>query len=208
MDENVVTQQTLEGAAENTAAANEAAQGVGTVSDEQLAASQKLLEQLGFGDGKPQSDGNNKDDEAKEPEEKRYSQADLDAEVAKALAAKEEEARLAKLPEAERIKAQAESAQNEVAELKAQLLAKDLQQKAVTKLDKDGLPVKLAELLDYSSEDNMTKSLAAVTEVFKESLQTALLAKLKGKTPLGLGQNGSGEQSLQETIAKGIRGGL
>ena len=141
-------------------------------------------------------------------QEKAFTQADLDAAVAKALADKDEADRLAKLPPEERAKAENEAKEKEVADLKAQLLQRDLKQTAVAALDQAGYPVALADMLDYTSKESMEKSLAAVQETFKSSLEAALKEKLRGKTPAGLGDAGGSEGAIRDQIAQNIRGGL
>ena len=94
----------------------------------------------------------------------------------------------------------------QIAELQAKLLKSDMQKKATASLEKDGYPVGLAELLDYTSEEAMEKSLSKLTETFKGSLQTAVESRLRGKTPAGLGNAASAENMLRDQIARNIRG--
>ena len=136
-------------------------------------------------------------------EEKSFSQADMDAAIEKAKqdweAQAEEAKRQAKLsPE--------EKKDEQIAELQAKLLKSDLQKKATASLEKDGYPVGLAELLDYTSEEAMEKSLSKLTDTFKGSLQAAVESRLRGKTPAGLGNAASAENMLRDQIARNIRG--
>ena len=94
----------------------------------------------------------------------------------------------------------------QIAELQAKLLKSDLQKKATASLEKDGYPVGLAELLDYTSEEAMEKSLSKLTDTFKGSLQAAVESRLRGKTPAGLGNAASAENVLRDQIARNIRG--
>ena len=94
----------------------------------------------------------------------------------------------------------------QIAELQAKLLKSDLQKKATASLEKDGYPVGLAELLDYTSEEAMEKSLSKLTDTFKGSLQAAVESRLRGKTPAGLGNAASAENMLRDQIARNIRG--
>ena len=95
---------------------------------------------------------------------------------------------------------------DQIADLQAKLLKSDLQKKATASLEKDGYPVGLAELLDYTSEEAMEKSLSKLIETFKGSLQTAVESRLRGKTPAGLGNAASAENMLRDQIARNIRG--
>lgn len=95
---------------------------------------------------------------------------------------------------------------DQIADLQAKLLKSDLQKKATASLEKDGYPVGLADLLDYTSEEAMEKSLSKLIETFKGSLQTAVESRLRGKTPAGLGNAASAENMLRDQIARNIRG--
>lgn len=222
MDDTTNTTATETTAAGTTAATETTAAGAGTqatATAEQQNAFQKFLATLGFGGGKDKetetkeekADQGDKTETGKETG-KTYSQADLDAALAKAQqdweTKAQEKAKLEKLSPEERSKAEAAAKDQEVSELKAQLLAKDLKETAVGSLNKDGFPVELADLLDYTSKENMEKSLTTVQDVFKNALASALKDKLRGKTPTGLGDAANAEGSLKDQIAQNIRGGL
>lgn len=195
-----------------------------TPAAEQLSVGQKLLNLLGLGSEKSETipastpvntpaeagvgAGANNTPTVTGNQEKAFTQADLDAAVAKALADKDEADRLAKLPPEEKAKAEAEAQKKEIAGLQAQLLQRDLKQTAVATLDQAGYPVALADMLDYTSKESMEKSLTAVQETFKSSLEAALKEKLRGKTPAGLGDAGGSEGAIRDQIAQNIRGGL
>jgi len=203
---------TATAAAANTATAASGT-GTGTQETEQLNAFQKFLASI-FPGGK--ETGGNNSAETKPAETtasgKTYSQADLDAAITKAQAEFEtkaqEKERLLKLSPEERTKAEAEAKDKEMNDLKAQLLARDLKETATGILSKDGFPVELAGLLDYTSKEAMEQSLSTVQEVFKKSLSSALTEKLRGKTPAGLGGAANSENSLRDQIARNIRKGI
>lgn len=223
MAENTTPAAVETSAATAPGAAPEASAAAQTPAAEQLSVGQKLLNLLGLGSEKsettPASTPANTPAEAgtgagattpaaAATQEKTFTQADLDAAVAKALADKDEAARLAKLPPEERAKAESEAKDKEIAGLQAKLLQRDLKQTAVAMLDQAGYPVALADMLDYTSKESMEKSLAAVQETFKSSLEAALKEKLRGKTPAGLGDAGGSEGAIRDQIAQNIRGGL
>lgn len=200
--------------ATDTAAAGTDTQTAGT--DAQQNAFQKFLATIGLGGGKDKEtetkeEKSDKVETAKETA-KSYSQADLDAALTKAQQDWEtkakEKADLDKLSPEERSKAEAAAKDQEVSELKAKLLAKELKETAVGSLSKDGFPVELADLVDYTNKENMEKSLATVQDVFKNALASALKEKLRGKTPSGLGGAASAEGNIRDQIAQNIRGGL
>lgn len=209
----VETKATETAVTDTTTAVETDSQATGT--DEQLNSFQKFLATLGLGSGKKEAETKEEDskkDEGTKETGKNFTQTDVDAAIAKAQKDWEtkakEKAELEKLSPEERSKAEAAAKDQEVTNLKAQLLAKELKETAVSSLSKDGFPVELANLVDYTSKENMEKSLAAVQDVFKNSLAAALKEKLKGKTPSGLGGAANGEGSMKDLIARNIRGGL
>ena len=138
------------------------------------------------------------------------SKEDMDAAIEKAKqnweAQAEEAKRQAKLSPEEKAAEEQKKKDEQIAELQAKLLKSDLQKKATASLEKDGYPVGLAELLDYTSEEAMEKSLSKLTDTFKGSLQAAVESRLRGKTPAGLGNAASAENMLRDQIARNIRG--
>ena len=152
-------------------------------------------------EGDPAADKGGK----QEPQGKTYTEADLKAEIDKAKAAwtaeQQEQARLAKLTPEERAKAEADAKDQK-------LLQRDLKDAALAKLEKEGFPVGLADLLTYTDQESMEKSLERVQEVFKTSLEAAVKERLRGRTPEGLGGAATAENALKDQIAQNIRGGL
>lgn len=141
-----------------------------------------------------------------------YTEADVQTKLQEAKAtweaAQKEQARLEKLPPDERNKAEADARNQKVLELEAKLLQRDLKDTALASLQKDGFPAGLAEMLNYSDQASMEKSLQNAQEVFKAALEMAVRERLRGKTPEGLGGAANSENSLKDQIAKNIRGGL
>lgn len=139
-----------------------------------------------------------------------FTQADMDAAIEAAKKQWMDEA-----AEAERVKnlspeQQAAEEQKkkdvEIANLKNQLLQKELRENATKTLEKDGYPVGLAEVLDYSSKEAMEKSLNSLVSTFKSSLELAVQTRLRGKTPAGLGGTATSVNLIRDQIAKNIRG--
>lgn len=141
---------------------------------------------------------------------KTFTQAEMDA----AIEAKKKEwedaaaeaERVKKLTPEQKAAEEQEKKDNEIASLRSQLLQKELRESATKTLEKDGFPVGLADVLDYSSKERMEESLKNTTAVFKESLAAAVQTRLKGKTPEGLGGAASSENLLRDQIARNIRG--
>lgn len=181
---------------------------------EKVSALQKFINGL-FGGGKEAGgDEPEKKDEVPSDEgaegEKNFTQADIDAAIEAAkqqwLDEAAEAERVKKLTPEERAKEEQEKKDSEIASLKSQLLQKELRESATKALEKDGFPVGLAEVLDYSSKERMEETLKKTIEIFKESLGTAIQSRLRGKTPEGLGGAASAQNLLRDQIAKNIRG--
>lgn len=143
---------------------------------------------------------------------KSYSEADVNAKVAEAKAAweaeQQEQQRLAKLTPEERAKAEGEARDKELEKLRTELLQRDLKDAAVKKLTDEGYPLGLADLLAYTDQESMEKSLKHTQEVFKSALEAAVKERLRGKTPEGLGGGARAENAMKDQIAQGIRGGM
>lgn len=198
-----------------------------TPTAEQRTAFQKFMDALfggkedpapasGEGEGtKKGGDPAPKEGEGTKPEAKdgkSYSEADVEAKIAEAKAAweaeQQEKQRLAKLSPEERAKAEGEAKEQELTKLRTELLQRDLKDAALKKLTDEGFPVGLADLLTYTDQESMEKSLKHTQEVFKGALEAAVKERLRGKTPEGLGGGAKVENTVKDQIAQSIRGGM
>lgn len=226
MAETTTTTSTAANTAEGEA---QTTQQPATLTAEQRTGFQKFLDALfggkedpapgsGSGEGegtKKDGDPAPKEGEGTQPEAKdgkSYSEAELTAKIAEAKAAWEaeqaEQKRLAKLSPEERAKAEGEAKEQELTKLRAELLQRDLKDAALKKLTDEGFPVGLADLLTYTDQESMEKSLKHTQEVFKGALEAAVKERLRGKTPEGLGGGAKAENAVKDQIAQGIRGGM
>lgn len=199
-------------AQEGAGAAQEGAQaqaGTEGTQAEQLSGLEKLLEKIGLGkkaeaagEGQQAAAGTA---QAGAADGKTYTQAEVDTmleqKLKEAETRQQEAKRMEELTPEERAKAENE-------QLKSQLLRRDLKESATAALDKEGLPVGLADILDYSSKEKMEASLTKVQGTFLSCLQAAVNQRLRGKTPEGLGGAANTENAIKDEIAKNIRGGL
>lgn len=214
------TANTAEGEAQTT-------QQTATPTAEQRTAFQKFWDSIFGGKEDPapgsgEGEGSKKDGgpapkegEGTKPEAKdgkSYSEADVEAKIAEAKAAweaeQQEQQRLAKLSPEERAKAEGEAKDQELTKLRAELLQRDLKDAALKKLTDEGFPVGLADLLTYTDQESMEKSLKHTQEVFKGALEAAVKERLRGKTPEGLGGGAKAENAVKDQIAQSIRGGM
>ncbi len=110
--------------------------------------------------------------------------------VAEYIRQQEEEARKAKLTP-EELKAEEDAAKDKkIAELEHDLMVRNSKEKAVQVLDSKNLPVGLADILNYETEESAQASLDTVVKVFGECLENSIKERLKGKTPTGLNSTG------------------
>ncbi len=139
-----------------------------------------------------------------------FTQADLDAAVEAARKKWQDEAaeaeRVSKLSPEEKAADEQQKKDARIADLEKQLLQKELRESATAMLEKDGYPVGLADLLDYSGKEAMEKSLGRLVTTYKGSLEAAVQTRLKGRTPEGLGRAANTQNMLRDQIAKNIRG--
>lgn len=209
MDETTTTQE----AEQNTqgAAAQTQEQQTTENTPEKVSALQKFINGL-FG-GKDGAESEKKDGDPatdKGAAEKNFTQAELDAAIEAAkkqwLDETAEAERVKKLTPEQKAVEEQQKKDTEIENLKMQLLQKELRENASKALEKDGFPVGLADMLDYSSKERMEETLKNATTIFKENLAVAIQTRLKGKTPEGLGGAASSENLLRDQIAKNIRG--
>ena len=200
MDETKTTP--TPGAAEEPAAASDGAQDKGAeggAAKEQDGLMQKFMDFLSRGEKKSAP---NKDKPAEaEGGGKTYTQAEFETAVAEAVAKATVGGQ--KQPE----KAAEADTQKELAELKAQLLSRELHELAAVRLKESNLPADLAALLDYSSKEKMQASLKTVADSFNSSIEAAVKDRLKGKTPSGL-NTGSSKETIEEQIARAMKEGV
>lgn len=132
-----------------------------------------------------------------DPVEESYSKAQFDEAVEKARAdaiaeyqkQQEEQARKEKMTP-EEIKAEEDAKKDkELEKLKHDILVRDCKDSAVKDLSNAGLPVELADVLDYTSNETAEQSLEVVKGVFISCLEKGIKERLKGKTPVGLNAN-------------------
>lgn len=102
------------------------------------------------------------------------------------IKAQEEKARKEKMSPEELKAEEAQEKDKELEKLKHDLLVRDCRDKAVKSLDEARLPVALADILDYTTEETAEKSLATIQKVFTDCLEQGIKDRLKGKTPEGL----------------------
>ena len=115
------------------------------------------------------------DQQDQQNNERTFSQEEVNEIVQKRLAKERE--RLSKV-------FQEEKQLSELEEREQNILKRELKADAIEALSKRGFPARLADLLDYSSEENLESSLNEVTEIFSAALGERLKPFARQKTPL------------------------
>ncbi|MBE5808300.1 MAG: DUF4355 domain-containing protein [Clostridiales bacterium] len=143
----------------------------------------------------------NPEEKAEQAEAKTFTQADVDRIVAQRLARAEkdqaekikaarsegfsEAEKLAKMTEEQRVQHAREQAEQAAKEREDSLTAREhelearlLKAQAVETLQEKKVPVKLADVLDYTSADTVNKSIELIEKTFREAVQEGVEARL------------------------------
>lgn len=186
---------------------------IGIGGEKQSETDQKEKKDVSSANGQPAETSGEPKTEGK----KNFSQEELNAAVKKAkedlLAQQAEEAaekkRLEKMTPEERKEDALKQADAKSAKLEAELMRMKLEKQASELLTEKKLPAGLSKVLSYESEESLKKSLETVEAAFKSEVEAEVNAKLKGKTPVGLGSSANvGENMISAEIAKRIAGGI
>lgn len=92
---------------------------------------------------------------------------------------------------------QEEKQVSELEERERNILKRELRADAIEILNKGNLPTRLADLLDYSSEENFNSSMEEVTAIFRAALSERIKPFARQKTPIE-GYAGSGMNSYSK----------
>lgn len=134
---------------------------------------------------------------ADEVQEDALSKEDMDAAIEKAKAeaieeykkAEAEKERKASLTP-EELKAEEDAEKDKkIQALEHEIMVNNCKNDAIKKLDEAGLPVKLADIINYSTKETAEASLDHIIKTYSECLENGIKEKLKGKTPEGLRTN-------------------
>lgn len=144
--------------------------------------------------GRQDAQENSRNGADQHEEERRFTQDEVNDIVQKRLAKERE--RLSKI-------FQEEKQISELEERERNILKRELRADAVEELNKRSLPARLADLLDYSSEENFNSSMAEVTAVFKSALGERLKPYARQSTPFeGMGGSGMNTYNAEQAAIK------
>ena len=114
--------------------------------------------------------------------------------------------KLARMTKEEKAQYLTQKHEKELADREAQITRRELMAEAKNTMTEKGLPLSLADVLNYTDADACNKSIAAVEKAFNAAVQTAVEEKLKGGTP-PKGTGGSDDtKTLQEQIYNYMKG--
>lgn len=112
--------------------------------------------------------------------------------------------KLAKMNKEEKAQYLQEKKEKEIQNREAAITKRELSAEAKNTLAEKGLPVELAEVLNYSDADSCKQSISAVEKAFQQSVEKAVEEKLKGGKPP---KNPQGDApDLQQEIEKAMMG--
>lgn len=127
------------------------------------------------------------------------------AEQAKAIEdAKTEAEKLAKMNAEQKAQYEREKQEADFNKRMSELTTRELKAEAKDTLASEGLPLELADVLNYTDAEACKKSIESVKTAFQSAVEKAVNEKLKGKGAPKTGDGASNE--LQAQIAKAMRG--
>ena len=130
--------------------------------------------------------------ETQPQDEKKYTDAEVDAIIDKKFAkwkseqeAKENEAKkLAKMNADEKQKYQLDQREQELANREQVLARKELTAEAKAMLSERGLPVELVGVIDLTSAETVTDSVASIQKSWEDAVQKGVSDRMKGSAPI------------------------
>lgn len=125
-------------------------------------------------------------------DEKKYTDAEVDEIINKKFAkwkseqeAKENEAKkLAKMNADEKQKYQLDQREQELANREHVLARKELTAEAKAMLSERGLPVELVGVIDLTSAETVTDSVASIQKAWEDAVQKGVSDRMKGSAPI------------------------
>ena len=130
--------------------------------------------------------------ETQPQDEKKYTDAEVDAIIDKKFAkwkseqeAKETEAKkLAKMNAGEKQQYQLDQREQELANREQAIARKELTAEAKAMLSERGLPVELVAVVDLSNAEAVTESVASIQKTWEDAVQKGIAERTKGGAPI------------------------
>jgi hypothetical protein len=131
------------------------------------------------------------------------SRSKMQAEIEEKInAARTEAEKLAKMNADQKAQYAQEKKENELKAREAEITKRELSATAKETLADKGLPLQLAEILNYENADTCKASIEAVEKSFSEAVQKAVEEKLKGGNPMKKAPEGTGQTFTKEQIER------
>lgn len=114
--------------------------------------------------------------------------------------------KLAKMTKEEKAQYMQQKKEKELADREAAVTRSELMAEAKNTLSDDGLPVELAEVLNYTDADSCKKSMETVKKAFQTAVEKAVDEKLKGGKPLKKVPETDAQKTLEQQVYNAMMG--
>lgn len=103
--------------------------------------------------------------------------------------AKTEAEKLAKMNAEQRAEHERQQREDELAKREADITRRELRASTIDELVEKGLPISLADIINYTDADSTKASIEAVEKAFRQAVEDGVNERLKGNPPKGGGGN-------------------
>jgi len=107
--------------------------------------------------------------------------------------AKTEAEKLAKMNAEQRAEHERQQREDELAKREADITRRELRASTIDELVEKGLPISLADIINYTDADSTKSSIEAVEKAFRQAVGDGVNERLKGNPPKGGGGGSGGE---------------
>ena len=120
--------------------------------------------------------------------------------------AKTWDAKLAKMTKEEKAQYMQKKKEKELSDREAAVTRSELMAEAKNNLSDEGLPVELAEVLNYTDADACKKSMETVKKAFQTAVEKAVDEKLKGGKPPKKAPETNTQEALEKQVYNAMMG--
>lgn len=146
-------------------------------------------------------------------DEKKYTDADVDAIIDKKYAkwkaeqekAESEAKKLAKMNAEDKQKYQLDKREQDLADREAEITRRELTAEAKTILSERGLPIELVDVVNLADADSVRSSIDAIQKNWETAVQKGISDKLKGGAPMTKAPVETGEITKEQFNRMGVR---
>lgn len=114
--------------------------------------------------------------------------------------------KLAKMTKEEKAEYMQKKREKELSDREAAVTRSELMAEAKNTLSDDGLPVELAEVLNYTDADSCKKSMETVKKAFQTAVEKAVDEKLKGGKPPKKAPETNTQEALEKQVYNAMMG--